>query len=282
MNELMVVKDVRGYIDDQDTAWIHIEDAARGLGFLDVKNGVEYVRWNRVHSYLNEFGFSPLVANPDLIPEWVFWRLAMKANNAAAVAFQDRVAREIIPAIRKTGSYSPGIPKDYKEAMLEAVRQFELKEIAERKLLEAKSIITVAAPKAKAYDDFMSTEGLFKVREVAKILRMCPVVNGRLGKPLGIELMNKLLRERGTFEKKNKDLVPLQVHIDRGRFVTRESEFIDPKEHSHIRTKTFVTKKGLRWIYDGLTLLGYKSRLGDSVYDLFGKGITETAYLPLN
>jgi anti-repressor protein len=45
------------------------------------------------------------VGKDDFIPENVFYRLAMKANNETAEKFQALVADEIIPSIRKTGSY---------------------------------------------------------------------------------------------------------------------------------------------------------------------------------
>ena len=41
--------------------------------------------------------FSQLVAKPNLIPEWVFCLLAMKASNAAAVVFQAKVSDDILP-----------------------------------------------------------------------------------------------------------------------------------------------------------------------------------------
>lgn len=37
----------------------------------------------------------------DFIPEALFYRLGMKANNAAAEAFQNWLAFEVIPSIRK-------------------------------------------------------------------------------------------------------------------------------------------------------------------------------------
>lgn len=88
------------------TAYLKLEDVARGLGFTDSKNGVEYVRWARVDKYLAEFGFATSGERPEFIPENVFYRLAMKANNPVAEKFQALVADEIIPAIRKTGSYT--------------------------------------------------------------------------------------------------------------------------------------------------------------------------------
>lgn len=99
---------------EQDgTAYLKLDDVARGLGFTDSKNGVEYVRWARVDKYLAEFGFATSGERPEFIPENVFYRLAMKANNPVAEKFQALVADEIIPSIRKTGSYT--MPKLSKE-----------------------------------------------------------------------------------------------------------------------------------------------------------------------
>nr|DAG87102.1 MAG TPA: hypothetical protein [Ackermannviridae sp.] len=99
---------------EQDgTAYLKLDDVARGLGFTDSKNGVEYVRWARVDKYLAEFGFATSGERPEFIPENVFYRLAMKASNPVAEKFQALVADEIIPSIRKTGSYT--VPKLSKE-----------------------------------------------------------------------------------------------------------------------------------------------------------------------
>lgn len=110
MNELVqVFNGVRGY-EQNDIAYLHIEDVARGLGFTTKVNETEYVRWPRVDEYLGDFGFLPQVANDGnphdyYIPENIFYRLCMKAKNETAEAFQAKVADEIIPSIRRTGRY---------------------------------------------------------------------------------------------------------------------------------------------------------------------------------
>ena len=120
-NLVQVFCGVRGYEKD-GVAYLHIEDAARGLGFerTELKNDVEYksIRWERVEGFLNEFNFRPLVGentNPHdyYIPENIFYRLCMKAKNEVAEKFQAKVADEIIPSIRKTGSYSITKPDSY-------------------------------------------------------------------------------------------------------------------------------------------------------------------------
>lgn len=92
---------------EQDgTAYLRLEDVARGLGFTQTKNGLEYVRWETIDKYLRDLGFSQQVGKDSYIPENIFYRLAMKAKNETAEKFQALVADEIIPSIRKTGSYS--------------------------------------------------------------------------------------------------------------------------------------------------------------------------------
>ena len=106
MNNLITVKNVRAYLDENGMAQINLEDAARGLGFTRDMNGAEYVRWERVEGYLTDFGFLPTSGQkPEFIPENIFYRLAMKAKNEVAEKFQAMVADEILPSIRKTGGF---------------------------------------------------------------------------------------------------------------------------------------------------------------------------------
>lgn len=88
------------------TAYLKLETVARGLGFTQDKNGVEYVKWERVYSYLEDLDFSPEVGKETFIPENIFYRLAMKAKNDTAEKFQAKVADEIIPSIRRHGIYA--------------------------------------------------------------------------------------------------------------------------------------------------------------------------------
>lgn len=89
------VKEVNGQV------MFDAESAAIGLGIVE-SNG-KYVRWQRVNKYLGEN--SPLVEKGDFITEPQFYKLAIKANNETAERFQDWVTTEVLPSIRKTGSY---------------------------------------------------------------------------------------------------------------------------------------------------------------------------------
>lgn len=104
MNELKIfnngnidlpVREVNGQIE------FDAEKVAIGLGICLVKNGIEYVRWERVRKYLN----SPQVEKGDYISEPDFYTLAIKANNPTAEKFQYWVTHEVLPTIRKHGAY---------------------------------------------------------------------------------------------------------------------------------------------------------------------------------
>jgi phage antirepressor protein len=148
MANIMTISNVRGYIAKDGNAWLNAEDVARGWGFVDEKNGVEYIRWNRINSYLKEFGFSPQVAKDDFLPENMVYRLGFKANNERAQAFQAKLADEILPAIRKTGSYTvPKLEKNpkYRTRMIgTAVRDIRSTAAELQKLFGVKSGIALA------------------------------------------------------------------------------------------------------------------------------------------
>ena len=105
---VVCIDGVDGYEKD-GTVYLRLESVARGLGFTQtqVKNGVEYtsIRWETVRRYLADLSFPSELGKDDYIPEHIVYRLAMKAKNEAAEAFQDKLARDVIPSIRRTGGY---------------------------------------------------------------------------------------------------------------------------------------------------------------------------------
>ncbi|AUJ23155.1 Bro-N domain-containing protein [Virgibacillus dokdonensis] len=87
-----------------------VAEVAKSLGIVSKtkkgNNVYENVRWTRINEYIGHL--LPLVAeikNGDLIPEPLVYKLAFKASNEIAEKFQDWLAIEVIPQIRKTGSY---------------------------------------------------------------------------------------------------------------------------------------------------------------------------------
>ncbi|PAF31898.1 ORF6C domain-containing protein [Paenibacillus sp. 7516] len=161
MTKLITIHGVRGFIDETGTAQLHLNDVARGLGFVrKADSGNEVVRWDRVNGYLTEFGFVP-TSGHGFIPENIFYRLAMRAKNAAAKEFQIKVADEILPEIRKTGHYSiQALDKDAAIAIalrktadvMEKLPQFEsrLEKIENNTTVEHGQMLTIKNAASRA------------------------------------------------------------------------------------------------------------------------------------
>jgi prophage antirepressor-like protein len=118
MNELQTFKneffELAVKLDNGDFVF-DAEHVAKCLGIVETKNNKEYVMWRRVNNYIKPFGTSaeensPQVGKGDFIPEPLVYKLAFKASNELAEKFQDWLAIEVIPTIRKTGKYIPSSP----------------------------------------------------------------------------------------------------------------------------------------------------------------------------
>ena len=176
--------DIRIRVDANNDIEINLEDAARGLGFTQTKNGVEYIRWERVNGYLKDFGFSPQAGKDGAyIPEHIFYRLAMKANNETAEKFQDWIAREVIPAIRKHGAYmTPAtieqvltdpdfiirLATELKAARKKIEAQAEVIEMQDAKLADKEAQIAELAPKADYCEAVLKSDETMPVRQIAQ------------------------------------------------------------------------------------------------------------------
>jgi len=144
-NNLITVNNVRGYIDENNVAWLNLEDVAIGLGFTkkDKKDGKEYIRIHSQNIKKWLFNFGLIKSENDELPifirEETFFRLAMKGRNEIAVAFQILVANEILPTIRKTGSYSINSNRITDREI--ELREKELEERIERNKRESSELL---------------------------------------------------------------------------------------------------------------------------------------------
>lgn len=135
-NDIMTIENVRGYVDENNVAYLNLEDVARGLGWVktEIKNGKEYesIRKARILNYLEDISFFDHLwakglkpdehSLPEYIPENIFYKLCMKASNPLARSFQDKVADEILPEIRKKGYYvSEKAIKTKEEEILDSI-----------------------------------------------------------------------------------------------------------------------------------------------------------------
>ena len=217
--EVLNVSGIDCYEKD-GTVYLKLEAVARGLGFTETAaSGNECVKWTRVRKYLSDLGVIDTSVDgkelPDFIPENIFYRLAMKAKNEVAEAFQAKVADEVIPSIRKHGAY---MTEDTIDRMINSP-EFGIKlltalkeEKDKRKALEvANSELTVQnaimAPKAECFDELMDRGGLTSLRDSAKLLHIKQN-----------DFIRYLLDHKYLYRDQGSKLRPYQKHVDDGLF----------------------------------------------------------------
>lgn len=152
------VKEVDGQV------YFEAEAAAIGLGISQIKNRKIYVRWENVSKYLSQ-----QVGKGDWITEPQFYKLAFKASNDVAEKFQNWVASEVLPAIRKHGAYMTD--QKIKEILLnpDTIIKLatELKAEREGRLI-AEQRVNELTPKASYYDLVLKNESLVTITQIAK------------------------------------------------------------------------------------------------------------------
>lgn len=243
MNNDIQIINVNGIdcYEKDGTAYLKLETVAKGLGFLktETKNGVAYtsIRWERVFGFLDEIGFDHLWAKDSYIPESVFYRLAMKAKNDVAEAFQAKIAEEVIPSIRKHGAYMT--QEKLQEVLCNPDALFQIvsalkEESDKRKALEIQNSalavdLAIAQPKADYFDDCMARGGLMNFRDTAKLLGMRQK-----------EFIDNLLRDSYLYRDKRGRLLPYQKR-NNGYLEVKEA-FNNSSDWNGVQT--LVTPKG--------------------------------------
>lgn len=111
---------VRALMNPDGSISVNAEDTAIGYGWsrTEIKNGKEYtsIMWARMNTYCKELGFAHECAKDDYIPESLFYMLGFRAGNDRALKYQQWLAVEVLPALRKTGSYETPKKKEAKDS----------------------------------------------------------------------------------------------------------------------------------------------------------------------
>lgn len=253
MNEIMNIQGIDCYEKD-GVAYLKLEAVARGLGFTQTqqKGGKEYtsIRWETVFRYLEEIGFPNKLGKDDFIPENIFYRLAMKAKNETAEAFQAKIADEVIPSIRKHGGYIAGQETITPEELMARALQVANKVLEERDAriasleMDNSALIVnnqIMKPKADYFDELVDRNTLTNFRETAKQLGVGPKM-----------FVQKLIGWKYVYRDKKGKLLPREDKND-GLFQVKET-FNEKTQWSG--TQTLVTPKGretFRLLFDGIT-----------------------------
>jgi anti-repressor protein len=216
----------------------NVESVARSLGITETKNNKEYVRWVRVNEYLGTN--SPLVAKGSFISEPMVYKLAFKANNEVAEKFQDWLAVEVLPSIRKHGAYATPqtiesiiANPDFGIQLLSNLKEEKEKNQLLKDALEEQKPQVVFA---KAVEVSQNSVG---VKILATILK-------QNGIDIGQNRMFQWLRDNKYLSSRpgNSWNMPTQKSMDLGLFELKPNPYFHKNGEADTRYTPLVTGKG--------------------------------------
>jgi len=221
-------QDVRTVIIDEQI-WFVASDVTKILGYSDGRKAViTHTKGGFKMKLPTKGGLQELT----LINESDLYSLILKSETNNSKKFKDWVTGQVLPSIRKTGSYSIKqsefkIPQTYAEALRLAADQAERIEEQAKKIEQDK-------PKVEFADKVLDSKNSISIGEFSKLIGW------------GQNKLFLWLRDNKYLMANN---IPYQKYIESGYFKVIEY-LIDKKKESKI--KTLITGKGQIYFTDKL------------------------------
>ncbi|MFS7003754.1 phage antirepressor [Carnobacterium maltaromaticum] len=220
-----------------------VESVARSLGITktETKNGKKYtsIRWERIKSYLRpQVGES--IGSGDFISEAMVYKLAFKANNEVAEKFQDWLAVEVLPSIRKHGAYAT--PQTTESIIADPDFGIQLLSNLKKEKEKNEQLQIINAemkPKALFADAVATSHTSILVGELAKIIKQNGVDVGANRLFFWLRANGFLIKRKGTDWN-----MPTQKSMELGLFEIKETSIVRSDGSIDTPRTAKVTGKG--------------------------------------
>lgn len=218
--------------------WFVAADACRVLDIADVRQALD-----RLDD--DERGLCP-VPTPGgtqevrCVSESGLYLLVLGSRKPEARAFKRWITREVIPSIRKTGSYGsdpiallgdPSVLRTLLGNYAERVQRLEA-DVADRE-----TRIAADAPKVEVFDRIVASGDTEGFRAAAKLVHEATGANEAE--------FRSLMIQRKWVQRLDGRLMPAHVGIDRKYVTTREREWSDIEGGQHVKAELRITQKGI-------------------------------------
>lgn len=235
MNELIQTFNFEGsnlrIIVEDGEPWFCGPDVCRALGYSNPADAI------RKHAKSKGIAKRDTPTNGGIQPlaylnEGNLYRLVMRSKLESAERFQDWVCEEVLPTIRKTGSYNaaPQVPKTLSEALRLAA------DLEDQKLALAAKI-KEDEPKVVFAETIMHSKESMTIREAAKVLGVRESI-----------LLDFLRRKRWIFAKGTQ---PYADKVQKGYLAYRFKNIehsdgrVDEKPYCHVLPEGLYALRGL-------------------------------------
>lgn len=219
-----------------DEPWFVGKDVAVALGYTDLTHSIidhvdEEDRCNTKTRGQNDPEFGQ--RGTWLINESGLYSLVLSSKLPSARKFKHWVTSEVLPSIRKTGSYQ--LPQTYAEALRALADKAE-----EAERLEKQNILLISdnermKPKEEFFDAVTDSKDAIDMKDTANALHI----------GIGRNTLFKFLREQKILTENNR---PYQQFIDRGYFRVIEQRYDKGYGETCVNIKTVVFQKGVDFI----------------------------------
>ena len=207
-------EEIRSFLDLNGDPWFIANDISSFLGYRMTSDATRLLDEEEKGTQI-----LPTAGGPQkftTVSESGLYSLIFASRRPGAKTFKRWVTSEVLPSIRKTGSYN-------KQLDLNDPKQLRIL------LLDYAAKIEKDQPKVQFYDNFINAEGLYNLQNAARALNKNP--------NLFIDsLKNAYLFYQGVA------LAPYQKYRDLGLFEVK-STIVDNKA----RYQTYITPKGLQY-----------------------------------
>lgn len=184
---------------------------------------------------------------PWIISEGGLYSLILRSRKPEAKTFKRWITHEVLPVIRKTGSYSVApieLPRSFAEALELAARQARALEDAEGRASVAEHQLHEISPAANSWNILADAKGDYSLREASQIISRDPLIT------IGQNSLMAYLREIRWVDGHGE---PYQDHVKVGRLVRRTTSYDHPHTgEPKLSYQVRITPKGLAELHKRL------------------------------
>lgn len=164
-----------------------------------------------------------------VVNEQGVYQLVFASRSEKVRPFKRWLTHEVLPTLRRTGTYTVALPQTYAEALRALAAEVEQKETL---ALENAAL----RPKAEFFDAVAGSDDTVSMNDAVKLAKV----------GIGRNKVMQALRALGVLLGNN---TPAQEYIDRGYFKVVESRWSHPKTgENHVTLSTRVFQRGIEFI----------------------------------